>query len=643
MAPTVISITTLAPEVPEDGGVVLKGKLEGAEHVQSHGFVYSTDSTFAGYETRFVFFEKPAKDGAFEAEVNTNLGSGRLYFYQAFVESAGKNISGEVKTFIPNGSKAPVITAVVPEKGHLEDTIKIYGQYFGGYTKAFFDNKSATIIEKNDSIITCLVPPELERITSDIIVRSGEKRTWMYKAFSLYEPEIHSISKQQGTFRDVIEINGNHFDISESRTKVWLNEVEAKVAGVSRKRIIAVVPDLLQLSMNEIKVSTQKHEILSPDRFEIVPPSISQIPTTVKSGELVTIEGENFHPIASRNKVFFGEAQAEVQSGGSNSLTVKVPKGPYPLKENHVKVQIVDIEGISAGKFSFSDTWRMISDKLPFSYYRSTGSFVLDNIAYVIAPSTDYSDNEVFLWVFNASDYSWTKREIPVELSSGSIAFGNGSTAYLYTATEASNFYEYNPTTNSWSAKPDFPGAKRASPVSFALSTGAYIGLGIDYSSWETINFTDFYHFNAASNSWTRKNDFEGEDREYFYRSLKEASVFVLNDEAYIGGGGGDTGKTEFWKYNAAQDSWQERARFHEAHYGNPTFVLNGKGYIANGITGGGCWEYNPVVNAWMLKPGPDNYASNTGSFAFVVNGIPFLGGGERRINEFYMLNVTSF
>lgn len=637
------SITTLDPQIPEDGGVILKGELEGAEHIQEYGFFYSTDSSFSAYETKVISFDKPTQDGSFEAIINTDLYTDRSYYYKAYILSKREEISGKTKTFIASGNKRPIITRVVPEKGHLQDTIKIHGKYFGRQSQAFLDSKWTTIIDRNDTILTCIVPSDLERIRPEVQVRSGEVKRRVDGLFSLFQPEIHSISKTSGTFRDLIEIGGDHFDIAENRTKVWFNQTPAKVAGTSRKSIFVVVPDNLEFSSNDIKVNAQNQDALSPEKFVIRAPEISKIPATVNSEDRVTIEGLNFHPLAYKNKVFFGEAEAEVLSGGGNQLSVKVPKGPYPQKEDRVKVKILDIEGISEAKFSFADTWRMISDNLPFYYYRSIGSFVIDNIAYVLAPPKKYSTYTVYLWVFNSSDHSWEKREIPIDLGSGGIVFGDGRKAYLYTGTSSNNFYEYKASTNTWGAKPDFPGGKRRKPVSFALSNGAYIGLGVNRENWETINYTDFYHFNTSTNTWTRKNDFEGKDREYFYTSLKEASIFVLNDEAYVGGGGSDTGKTEFWKYDADHDHWLEKAEFHEAHYGSPTFVLNDKGYVADGLTGGGCYMYDPVNNTWTHKPGPDNYWGNTGSFAFVVDGIPFIGGGERRTYKFYMLNVSEY
>lgn len=635
-----IAVETLEAHVPDNGGVILKGELKGAEFIKEYGFYYSEDSTFY-IISGVITYQNPTTDGGFEAEVNRGFNpTGVPYYYRAFINSVKGTFKGQIQPFKPNGNKVPVITKVVPSMGHIGDTIKIYGKYFS-YSSVLLDGKFSSIIEKNDSIITCIVPAEIENPTPEVWVGLSDSKKRVDGLFSLYKPEIHSLSNSEGTFRDVIEIMGDHFDPTEAGTEVWFDNVKAKVAGVTRTMITVVVPDELQKSINEIKVNTQKQEALSPEKFEILSPSITFVPAQVTSGEEVIIEGENFHPISYRNEVFFGDGKAEIVKGGKNFLKVKVPNGPYPKKEELVKVQIFDLEGISSIRFSVEDTWRMISNSLPFSYYRSFGSFIINNVAYVIAPSKDYPGDIAYLWVFNPLDYSWEQRNIPANLNSYGIGFGNGTNGYLYTGTESSNFYEYYPTSDTWIAKPDFPGAPRSNPVSFALSGGVGIGLGINYDGWSQTHYTDFYYFDAKLNIWTKKNDFEGKDQEYVYRSLKEASVFIINDEAYVGGGGSDTGKTELWKYNVTSDSWVEMKQFHISHYASPAFAFNGKGYVL--LEGAECWEYDPVANSWNNKPFPDYIWANAGGFAFVVNGIPYVGGGERRTEELYMLDDIKF
>lgn len=59
------------------------------------------------------------------------------------------------------------------------------------------------------------------------------------------------------------------------------------------------------------------------------------------------------------------------------------------------------------------------------------------------------------------------------------------------------DFWEYDPATNTWTQKADFPGTARYGAVAFGVSGKAYIGCGDDGNYLK-----DFYAFNPSSNSW---------------------------------------------------------------------------------------------------------------------------------------------
>lgn len=56
------------------------------------------------------------------------------------------------------------------------------------------------------------------------------------------EPVVEGYSPQTGGGGSELTINGNHFGSSAGDVKVWVNNVEAKVAGVTPTRIYAIVP-----------------------------------------------------------------------------------------------------------------------------------------------------------------------------------------------------------------------------------------------------------------------------------------------------------------------------------------------------------------------------------------------------------------
>jgi len=62
---------------------------------------------------------------------------------------------------------------------------------------------------------------------------------------------------------------------------------------------------------------------------------------------------------------------------------------------------------------------------------------------------------------------------------------------------------EYNPGTDSWSSKANFPGNERHNSVGFVINGKPYVGGG---GGGGTL-YEDFYRYNQSSNTWTRIQD----------------------------------------------------------------------------------------------------------------------------------------
>ena len=93
-----------------------------------------------------------------------------------------------------------------------------------------------------------------------------------------------------------------------------------------------------------------------------------------------------------------------------------------------------------------------------------------------------------------------------------------------------------------------FPGNARASAFAFSIGGNGYLGAGFNYqnnSSPYTI-FTDFWEYNAGNDSWTQLPDFAG-------GKLYAATAFAINNKGYVGMGSDTIFNThyldEFWEY----------------------------------------------------------------------------------------------
>jgi N-acetylneuraminic acid mutarotase len=134
----------------------------------------------------------------------------------------------------------------------------------------------------------------------------------------------------------------------------------------------------------------------------------------------------------------------------------------------------------------------------------------------------------------------------------GSFVIGN----YAYvgtgdvdnsTNTANASFYQYDPSTDTWTQKGDFPGGPRNSATGFSIGNMGYLGTGLDINGHY---LSDFWQYNPASDSWIRKSDFGGGGR-------FAAAAFSGANQGYMGFGQGADQITPYELTNVFFDLWQ--------------------------------------------------------------------------------------
>ena len=177
------------------------------------------------------------------------------------------------------------------------------------------------------------------------------------------------------------------------------------------------------------------------------------------------------------------------------------------------------------------------------------------------------------------------------------------------------DFWEYNPLSNIWTQKSDFPGEGRLGTKGFSVNGKCYAGFGYFIEAFGPNaggnNYQpDLYQFIPDSNKWFKKNNNYLADRDI---------CFCLNDTAWSL----NVDYKLLKKYISSSDSWKEyelgkkpsSPYYSEIIGSDADFLLNGREYI---ITCMGkrknctnqLWEFNPYAQEWILKnnlPSPGN------------------------------------
>ena len=130
------------------------------------------------------------------------------------------------------------------------------------------------------------------------------------------------------------------------------------------------------------------------------------------------------------------------------------------------------------------------------------------------------------LFVFAVSAQGlWQQKATCPTNNKGSVSFAINSVGYMYTGDAANNFYQYDPATNTWSAKASFPGIARSDAAGFATDSFGYIGTGTSLGT----SLSDFYRYDPIADNWAAKANYPD--------TLSEAFAFCISNIGYFAGG----------------------------------------------------------------------------------------------------------
>lgn len=193
--------------------------------------------------------------------------------------------------------------------------------------------------------------------------------------------------------------------------------------------------------------------------------------------------------------------------------------------------------------------------------------------------------------------------------------FGTGAANAIW----RNDFYAYDPTTDTWEQKPNFPGNGRRWAVGFAMEGKGYIGTGESSG----VRYRDFYAYDPATNTWQQRASLGTTNR-------RQAYAFTINDQGYVGGGVDFVENwNDFHRYDPDTDSWIPVASFPLAACRNGTsFSVADAAYIVGGNGQAPVlshtWRFGPDISTSVNEEdGMDiNVHPNPANAELVVQGV---------------------
>ena len=237
----------------------------------------------------------------------------------------------------------------------------------------------------------------------------------------------------------------------------------------------------------------------------------------------------------------------------------------------------------------------------------------------------------IFLFAFNGifaqSQYGWVQKAgFPGPARHRATGATAGNRGYMGLGHVNSVFdvlyddwFEYDPGTDTWTQKANFPAGPRYHATSFVIDDIIYVGTGRDINA---NLYQDFWKYNPATNTWAAIANFPGAGR-------RGAVGFTINGYGFVGTG---SYHSNFFRYDPATNSWTQMLSLPgTGRTSGVGFAIGSKGYITTGDMGGplnDIWEFDPVLNTWTQKANLPGLARMEAG-GFVLNGKGFVGTGD--------------
>jgi gliding motility-associated-like protein len=189
----------------------------------------------------------------------------------------------------------------------------------------------------------------------------------------------------------------------------------------------------------------------------------------------------------------------------------------------------------------------------------------------------------------------WTKKSnFPGGSSRYASGFTLGSTGYYCGGSNGTQFWKYDPATDTWAQQASMP-----------MNVGSSPAIAWNGKGWVLGTNKTMYMYNPIYNTWIKKATFPGS-------AYNVQSGFLLNNKLIVAGGINATGQVvaEVWEYDLVNDIWSRKNDMPFAMGFAPSFALNGKGYVitgnstrnnAGGPQSADCLQYDPATDSWTV------------------------------------------
>jgi hypothetical protein len=248
----------------------------------------------------------------------------------------------------------------------------------------------------------------------------------------------------------------------------------------------------------------------------------------------------------------------------------------------------------------------------------AAAAFAIGTFGYV-GTGRDAVGTKSDFWALNTITGAWTqKKDFAGTASNGTTGFSSenhvtfviSGKGYVGMGSNSTNLWEYDPSTNNWTAKASITGVSANLGVAFAIGTKGYFRSGdltaMSNGNDMTQSNYPFWEYNQPTNTWTKKTDLGRTPSTPMSTPAlirRSPAGFAIAGKGYIGTGldGGSATTVDFYEYDPTTDAWTKKADYRgSGRFNTVSFATATQGYIGLGSDAGPggaeIWFYDPSI-----------------------------------------------
>lgn len=596
----------LEPNYPSDGGLNLGLKINSVpEPLSNIGILIARDSAFKDV-VLYKNFELPLEVKTYNLIVKSGLELNSSYYYTYFVNNKISAIKSDILKFTFGKESKLKIDSISIATRSIGDTLRLYGDFEGFQLKeAGIGKVKLSAYKKSDKVIYMPLTDQTPVGEQEIYVHSTYQKAVFKDKFSLSTAQIIDFPKEVKIGEEV-KITGTNFSKYPGGNKLFINDVEVAIKSFGMDFIKFVIPNTIKSATLNVSLKCNNQNVVPKDKvpMHIKRPEVVELPSEIAISDFLSVTLKDLPKTAVQFFIDDYETEFIYRSDDDRENTSQISWSTfinnYTNKSVQLEVRYLDEKIKLSPSIKIKDPWFIGSNEIPFNAIDMTNpAVVVNNIAYILA-SNPNGNGGLSFWRFNKTSGNFTEIKVPFRCENPKMTASKNK-IYLYTGNQDGQFYELDPSNNTFKELEKYPGIVRTNGTINRVNDKLYMVTGHNPSPYpfgRSEGDRTMYSYDIVNNKWEKSIDFPENEVASVYDRMRTSS-FVIGSKLFVIGGSMHTGQVQSYAFDTDTKSWETKADLPLSFSDKSSIGIADYGYAFLGPL----YRYTAARNIWEPIP----------------------------------------